>query len=153
MWTDVGPRRRSFRPCPLGNPAPCPESHWEDSSWGWVRCSGLGPGDPREDRGCWPGSSPPHPRATSDCGFILVPRLLQPPSPPLSPLEPFSAIPICQALLSPHFLAPNPWRFPLAELYCPTCLAKQVLHRGRLSWAVSPAPAFYILVTSMFLGH
>lgn len=78
MRTDVEPKRRSFRTCPLGNPAPYPESHWEDSGWGRVRwqCLSLGPGDPSEDRGCWLGSSPPHPRATSDCGFILVPRLL-----------------------------------------------------------------------------
>lgn len=102
-----------------------------------------------EDAGWAPVHCTPEPHQT---GFILAPHLLQPPSPSLSLPEAISAIPICQGLQSPRFLAPNPCCFPSAELCRPTRLAEQVLHRAGLSWAMSPAPAFYILIT-MFLGH
>lgn len=71
--------------------------------------------DPHEDRGCWLGSSPLHPVEPHQTGFILEPRLLQPPSPSLQCLpEAISAIPICQGSpVSPASLHQTSCCFPL----------------------------------------
>lgn len=103
--------------------------------------------DPHEDRGCWLGSSPLHPRALTRLASSW--SLLACYSPPLSISQParghFSHSYLPGSPVS-RFLAPDPCCFP-----CRVVAVRHVWPSKSFTEqgcpAVSPTPAFYILIT------